>query len=97
MFRCFEGTILETWFDELVFGIGVTSLWAYFYSIHGTGQSTTDQFCVTYGSCVLEVEQIVNTLVIFPCDRCHDVTLAHCGVTAIGVSQRHIDGRRVAR
>jgi hypothetical protein len=26
MFGCFDGTILGTWLDELVFGIGVTSL-----------------------------------------------------------------------
>ena len=46
---------------------------------------------------MLDVEQIVNTLVIFPCDRCHDATLAHCGVIATGLSQLHIDGRRVTR
>ena len=30
---------------------GVTSLWAYFYSVQGIGWSTADQFCVTRGSC----------------------------------------------
>jgi hypothetical protein len=42
MLRCFEGVILGTWFDELVFGIGVTSLWAYVYSVHDIGGSTGD-------------------------------------------------------
>jgi hypothetical protein len=51
MFGCFDGTILGTWFDELVFGIGVTSLWAYFYSVQGTGRLPVDQFCVTDGLC----------------------------------------------
>jgi hypothetical protein len=35
--RGFNGTILKTRFDELVFGIGFTSLWPYFYNINGTG------------------------------------------------------------
>jgi hypothetical protein len=30
-FEYFDGTLLGIWFDELTFGIGVTSLWVYFY------------------------------------------------------------------
>jgi hypothetical protein len=44
---CFDETILGAWFDELMFGIGVTSLWGYVYNIQGTGRSATDQICVT--------------------------------------------------
>jgi hypothetical protein len=33
----FLGLILGAWFGELVFGIGVTSLWLEFYGIHDTG------------------------------------------------------------
>jgi len=52
MFGCFDGTILGIWFDELVFGIGVTSPWRYFYNIQGTGPSAGDQICVTRIWCV---------------------------------------------
>jgi hypothetical protein len=48
VFVRFEGALLETWFDELVFGIGVTSLWLYLYYLQDTGRSASDQFCVTH-------------------------------------------------
>jgi hypothetical protein len=48
MFGCFDGAILGTRFEELVFGIGVTSLWRYFYNVQGTGRSAADQICVTH-------------------------------------------------
>jgi hypothetical protein len=47
MFGCFGEAILEAWFDELMFGIGVTSLWPYFYYGQGTGRSAADQISVT--------------------------------------------------
>ena len=50
MFRRFGEAILETWFDELMFGIGVTSLWPHFYYFRSTGGSAADQIVVT---CVL--------------------------------------------
>jgi len=31
LFGCFGEALLRAWFDELMFGIGVTSLWLYFY------------------------------------------------------------------
>jgi hypothetical protein len=37
MFGCFNGAILVTRFAELVFGIGITSLLWYFYSVQDTG------------------------------------------------------------
>jgi hypothetical protein len=52
MFGCFDGTIIGTWFDELMFGIGVTSLLRYFYNVQGTGRSAPDQICVTHVWCV---------------------------------------------
>jgi len=52
MFWCFDGIMLGTWFDELMFAIGVTSLWRYFYNIQGTGRSAGDQICVTSIWCV---------------------------------------------
>ena len=50
VFECFGGITLGIWFDELLVGIGVTSLWVYFYSVKGIGRSTADQICVTCGS-----------------------------------------------
>ena len=61
---CFDGTILGTWFDELVFGIGVTSLWRYFYNVQGTGRSAADQIGVTYVWCVRGGEVADAILVI---------------------------------
>jgi hypothetical protein len=43
-----DETILRTWFDELMFGIGVTSLWQYIYYVQGTGRSAADQIRVTH-------------------------------------------------
>jgi hypothetical protein len=42
-----NGTIVGTRCDELVFGIGFTSLWLDFYNINGTGGSGVDQISVT--------------------------------------------------
>ena len=47
MFEYFDEAILGTWFDELMFGIGVTSLWSYFYYVQGTGRLAADQISVT--------------------------------------------------
>jgi hypothetical protein len=50
LFRRFGEAILETWFDELMFGIGVTSLWPHFYYFQSTGGSAADQIVVTCDS-----------------------------------------------
>lgn len=47
MFMCFDGTIIGTRLGELMFAIGVTSLWQYFYNIQDTGRSAGDQIYVT--------------------------------------------------
>ncbi len=50
----FDVTIPGILFDELVFDIGVTSLWRYFYNVQGTGRSAADQICVTRVWCLHE-------------------------------------------
>jgi hypothetical protein len=52
MFGRFDGIIIGTWFDELMFGIGVTSLLRYFYNVQSTGRSAADQICVTHVWCM---------------------------------------------
>jgi hypothetical protein len=52
MLRCFDRAIIGIPFDELVFDIGVTSMWRYFYNVQGTGRSATAQICVTPVWCV---------------------------------------------